>query len=355
MASKVQRWIDLLASLLRRSYAVPFDTIAAEVPGYGEPGESRRRMFERDKDELRKFGVPIQTCDLGDNTIGYSLSRKDFYLPYLAILEEGRERPLESKVDRYGYHSLPILAFLPDELRVIQDVTERLPALRVPSILENARSALRKLGAAGLPSSIMSDMSTRSDIDADQLGLVFDRLNDALARRKRVTFEYHSPGGGSNGARTVEPYGLFFIGHHWYLAAVGPDHGVVKNFRLSRMDQVSLNAESPATPDYLVPATFNLREHARSRQAWELGATEIIEAQITILRLTGASRAVARLGEAVPGFPERRSFKIRRVDTFARWLLGFAGMVSPLGPPELVMRYQELVQGTLSLYRDKLP
>ena len=58
---KIQRRIDLLAGLLRRQYPVTFDQLIDEVPAYAaeQKPESRRRTFERDKLELRKFGVPV--------------------------------------------------------------------------------------------------------------------------------------------------------------------------------------------------------------------------------------------------------------------------------------------------------
>ena len=59
---KLRRWIDLLDSLLRRHYPVPFEEIIREVPAYQSGTKAaRRRMFERDKDELRAAGIPIQT------------------------------------------------------------------------------------------------------------------------------------------------------------------------------------------------------------------------------------------------------------------------------------------------------
>ena len=60
---KVQRWIDLLAALLRRHYPASFDELIRDVPAYAgdQSHDARRRMFERDKDELRGFGVPIET------------------------------------------------------------------------------------------------------------------------------------------------------------------------------------------------------------------------------------------------------------------------------------------------------
>src|SRR5919205_2123572 len=108
-APKLQRWIDLLVALLRRHYPVPLEQLVTEVPAYaaGQTEATRRRMFERDKDELREFGIPIETVTSEEGeTVGYRLRPRDFYLPYLALRAAGATRA-PRKLDRYGYPSLP--------------------------------------------------------------------------------------------------------------------------------------------------------------------------------------------------------------------------------------------------------
>ena len=107
---KLQRWLDLLAALLVRQTPAPFETLAADVPAYREarasggrrarPGAvasassvssvssaSVKRMFERDKDELRAFGVPIESVVSDDGATSlYRLRHADFYLPYLSLV-----------------------------------------------------------------------------------------------------------------------------------------------------------------------------------------------------------------------------------------------------------------------------
>src|SRR3954469_8513944 len=66
--------------------------IAELVEGY-EPGETAeseiafRRMFERDKEELRKLGVPLETGTprAYDDEIGYRIPRRDYALPDLHL------------------------------------------------------------------------------------------------------------------------------------------------------------------------------------------------------------------------------------------------------------------------------
>jgi proteasome accessory factor B len=179
---------------------------------------------------------------------------------------------------------------------------------------------------------------------------VLEALDDALRRRKHVVVEYHSIGSDAESMRTLAPYGLFFLGHHWYLAAREGEEGPVKNFRVSRIRSAVVNRREPGTPDYEIPADFKLREHARSRQAWELGDGEALEAVVSFHGPSGPTRAALRLGEPVPGEPTHRRFLVRRMDTFTRWLLSFAGEVTPLSPPELVTGYERLAERTLAAY-----
>src|ERR1700712_1732039 len=66
--------------------------IAELVEGY-EPGESAeseiafRRMFERDKEELRELGVPLETGTPRSyvEEVGYRIRRRDYALPDLHL------------------------------------------------------------------------------------------------------------------------------------------------------------------------------------------------------------------------------------------------------------------------------
>jgi len=346
-SSKIQRWIDLLAALLRRRFPASFDELARDVPGYtaGQTPDARRRMFERDKDELRAFGVPIETIPSADGDApGYRLKADAFYLPYLAVRSPTGSR--SRKRDPYGYRSLPTLTFEPDELAAVADAAARVRQLGDPLLAEQAESAVRKL-ACDLAVDPAGDtrLLPASASPAPEVLVTLDR---ALQQRKRVTFRYRTMSSDSTGDRTVEPFGLFFLNQHWYLAARAPGEDLVKNFRLGRMAEVDLNQTRPGTPDYEIPAGFSLREHARSRQAWELGAGDAIEATVTFRARTGSAAAAYRLGEMVQGRPEQRRFRVRRADPFVRWLLSFGGDVVPIAPRELVDEYDGLVRETLA-------
>jgi hypothetical protein len=103
--SKLQRWLDLIAFLLHRSTPATAEEILSRIPSYalkwGSGDERSRtsagREFERDKEELRAFGVAIETRKAavpvdGERYAGYRLERRGFYLPLLCLASAGDGR-----------------------------------------------------------------------------------------------------------------------------------------------------------------------------------------------------------------------------------------------------------------------
>ncbi|HEY9478671.1 MAG TPA: WYL domain-containing protein [Gemmatimonadaceae bacterium] len=353
---KVQRWMDLLAALLVHRLPTTFEELAKDVPAYADGKKSKAtlmRMFERDKDELRAFGVPIETVKQDDGEPGaYRLRPRDFYLPYLqAVAPGGSTARQPRRTDRYGYRALQSLSLEPAELAVVLAAAARVHSLGDPLLALDAESAMRKL-SVDLPFDEMaeSDGITFVPPRAKAADETFELLGAALARRKLASFDYHAMSTGQTERRDVEPYGLFFVGSHWYLAARDCARGELRNFRLNRISGVRVESARPATADYEIPADFHLREHARSREAWELGDGAASEAVVELRVPSGAAAAAARLGEPVDGSENRRLFRPRRLDVFARWLLSLQGDVVPLLPEELVHAYRDQIRNTLAIY-----
>src|ERR1043166_7725417 len=99
-----------------------------------------------------------------------------------------------------------------------------------------------------------------------------------------------------------------------------------------------------------MPGAFHLSEHARSRQAWELGDGEPVRVVVEPRGTSGPAMAAARLGEPVPGREGSRAFAVRGQDVFLRWLLSFAGELVPVEPADLVAAYRALARRTGELY-----
>lgn len=374
---KLQRWVDLLATLLVRTYAVPFEDLATGVPDYADPDKSddaREKMFERDKEELLAFGIPLEAVELEPGRVGYRLRRADFYLPYLSLAEASdaddapagvpADVPTDGRQARgWHYRALPSLAFEPDELAAVVEATRRVRALGDSAFAAHAASALRKL-AFDLPVETLeaeAEVVVRERVDPR----VLDALGEALLARRRVTVRYHSIGRDADETRTVEPWGLFFLSGHWYLAARDPARGAgrdgLRNFRVSRVATAEWHAKGKGR-DYEIPADFRLRDHARSRHAWELGDGDVEAAVVAFHGTTGAVLAARTLGEPVHARDAGRDdatrddavvlrrFQVRRHDPFVRWLLTFAGDARPVEPPALVAAWRDEIARTRARY-----
>jgi predicted DNA-binding transcriptional regulator YafY len=359
---KLQRWMDLLAALLARRYPATLEDLAAEVPGYvrtDTDAATWRRMFERDKAELRRLGVPLETVTVEDGeTVAYRLTSHDFYLPYLCESRAARGLSKPKRIDRYGYRGLTPLVFEPEELRFVSMAAERLRALNTASLSAAAESGLRKLHF-DLPLGVLHPelehvehiLGPRASTKAH----VLDALIDAVTGRKRVQIEYYSIGADATAVREVEPYGLFLISGNWYLAARDMHKRAVRTFRASRIGRVRPNRRRPGARDYAIPDGFVLREYAQSREAWEIGDNEAIGVVVEFRGEGGAIAAAARLGTSLPGEPRRRQFQVRRLDTFARWLLSFGGEALPIAPDEARTTFGHLARKALAVHTRPVP
>lgn len=344
--TKLQRWLDLIAYLVGRRLPVPVDELMEHVPAYAvkwvDGGDtdraSARRMFERDKDELRRAGIPIRTVRYSINygheeVEGYRLERRDFYLPYIRLLSaEGVPRP-QSGVALFEIAE----SGLDLALRALRR-SVRLPSFPYGA---DARSALRKLSFDLDRVSEETDPPVLFLERPGEAGVreILRELSEALLQRKRVRFRYHGLYRGEETEREVAPYALLFQQGHWYLVGHDEARQAVRVFRAGRMQDVARNTRTPNTPDYAVPPDFRLDDHI-GRRAWEFD-NDGDRAVTALVRFrfphslwaerAGHGRLIERLddGSAI------HAFEISHVDPFVRWLLGCEDGAEVLDPPEI--------------------
>ncbi len=352
--AKLIRWFDLMAALLRRRFPVSFADLSREVPAYtheGTPSETLLRMFERDKDELRAAGIAIETVTSADgDATEYRLRTESFYLPYLVLATSVAAPPLATRSSGTNYGRVPTLAVLPDETVMLRRAAERVRTLGEPQLVQDAERALRKL-RYDLPEELAAPAGPPQQGDTT----LFPLLHDGVLRRKQITFTYHSIGRGATDARTVEPYGLVYLTGNWYVVAYDPAAQGRRHFRTSRMQNVRINAKAPGTPDFVVPPDFELRQHAKSRQAWELGTGDVEAINVAFVRQRAETSAAMQLGAelastvAENAYAQRR-YSVRRRDTFLRWLLAFGGDAVPVAPSEVVRDWHTLLRATYAAH-----
>jgi predicted DNA-binding transcriptional regulator YafY len=349
-SAKLQRWMDLIATLLAHRYGVTLAELRESVPGYaGGSTESSRRTFERDKDELRRLGVPITTRGtVGAEDSRYIIASDRFYLPYLAVVTP-RGRIAPKAVDKYGYHSVGKLDLSDIEVALLADAAARVRQLGDPVLAADAGHALAKL-AVDIPADTLSPTPNVALVPPRRVaaGSVFEQLTDALLRRKSVTFTYYGIERDETERRVVLAYGLAFTSGHWYLHAMDPSRGAVRRFRVARMRDVAVNPRTPNTEDFAIPAHFSLADRARPVPAWELGDDAAIDVTVRFAASNGWVRSARAHGDAVRDDKSLTRYTVRRVDAFCRWLLALAGDAEPVSPPDVVRAWKELAKRTMA-------
>ncbi len=217
---RTERLLDLLLCLVATSRPVTRATIRSVVPGYSDaPSDAAfERMFERDKDELRGMGIPIETVlDPGGDVEGYRAAR-DWALTEVSL------NPAEMAV-------IAVAASVWDEA----------------ILADPARNALRKLEAVQpdpvrLPPAV-GEVSLRAQ-DAALLPLLA-----SLRESRMVIFDYRAANADQVSRRQVDPWGVVARDGHWYLVGHDRDREQVRVFRLSRIEgTVTVTARPQAQP-----------------------------------------------------------------------------------------------------------
>ena len=351
--TKLQRWLDMIAYLASRHFPAPVDEVWANVPAYtpGLEGSSKdkqsiRRMFERDKDELRDLGIPIETVTYtishgAEELQGYRLAKKNFHLPYLRLVSEA------GAADLLPSGSPSDFEITEDEAGAALDGLQQVASLPAFPLAREARSAFRKL-AFDLDVELLDPTAVLQVEEPEAIASsgTLKALSKALLARKVVAFEYHTMTRDSSERRSVRPLGLFFQHGRWYLVGHDEARDEVRMFRVSRMRGATANRSSPGTPDYEIPPDFRL-EHCVGRSAWELGGDpeESLEATVRFQfprSLWAERNGHGRLVTEHEDGAQVRSFDIHRRDPFLRWLLSMAGDATVEGPESLRSEFRAM-------------
>ncbi len=375
--SKLQRWLDLVAYLAGRRFPVSAEQLWGAIPAYAQgleggskDPESVRRMFERDKDELRSMGIPIETVtfhiDQGtEESHGYRLATRDFHLPYLRLMREaeaGAQAKVGKPSTRPGSHAASQVPASAREFVIREDEAgAALEGLRDVAALpgfplrREARSAFRKLAfdldpelLRPAPVVYAEDPETKATAD------VLRTLSDALLARKKVTFLYRSIERDEEAVRTVHPWGLLFQHGRWYLVAWAEDRADVRMFRVGRMAGVKPNTKSSGTPDYEIPGDFDLRAYS-GRKAWELGEGAAAPTQARVWFRFPRSVWADRNGHGTLVTEDEKGNQVREIpvhrpEPFLRWVLSLEGDARVQGPDELRDAFRAMVEEVARRY-----
>ncbi|MGD8494608.1 MAG: WYL domain-containing protein [Gemmatimonadales bacterium] len=344
--SKAQRWIDLIAALLGRRTPMTVDEIFEAVPAYrlkagpeGTPDPaSVRRMFERDKDELRELGIPIDSVKFRtnygiDEEDGYVLPPAALYMPYVRIVEATSDEAARPAPD------VARPAFTRGELELALAALREAAGIPGSPFAGATRSAYRKLAFDMDSAPAESGVRHLAPPGSTEIAAAVADLRDALRGRKRVEFSYRGLARGETTKRDVAPYGLFLDHGSWYLVGDDALRDARRVFHVGRMSGLRVNSRAPATPDYEIPENFSLARYV-DRESWEIGDTgSVITASVRFdhpLSLWAARNDYGQLWEELEDGGSVRSFEVSAVRPFLCWLLGLRGDARLLEPAALV-------------------
>ena len=365
--TKLQRWLDVVAFLAARRFPVSTEDLWRNVPAYapGIDGDKKqkaavRRLFERDKEELKAQGIPIQavtyrTNEGDDDSSGYQLARKDFHLPYLRLVQQAEDE--NAGPATYTPSKGQPFAVAEAEAGAALDGLRELAELPSNPLARHARAAFRKLAFDLEPEFVgeARPVLYAEDPETAAASDVLKELSDTLTKRKTITFDYRGITRDAVSHRHVRPYGLLFQHGRWYMVAHDEDRNDIRMFRLGRMSEVVPNATTPGTPDYEIPHDFELSEYS-GRKAWELGddAEGPVDAMVDFRfprSLWAERNEHGELKEAREDGSQLRRFNVHRRDPFLRWVLSLEGDASVAGPPELQAAFRQMVEEVAQLYR----
>jgi proteasome accessory factor B len=235
--SKAERLMDLVIALLNTRYYRTAAWIRDHVAGYDgrddDAGdEAFARMFERDKQELRDLGIPIETQRGGD---GYRIEPSAFALPPLSL----------TAAESAG---LAVAARFWDTT-VLGDV---------------GGSALRKVRDADDTGAADDEPSWTSAVQARLRTPepAFADLFAAVRARRAVRFDYRGVADRAPATRAVEPWGVVNFRGAWYLVGFDTDRAAERTFRLSRITgPVSTVGRAGAVS---IPADIDLKRSVAS-------------------------------------------------------------------------------------------
>ena len=251
--------MNLVICLLSTRQYLTAERIRAAVPGYEAADGARstdeafKRMFERDKAELRDLGVPLETGrnSAFDSEDGYRITRRDYELPPVSF-------------DAAEATAVGLAA------RLWQSATLGTPA----------RNALLKLRAGGTDIDVEASQGSFAGavphVDASDPSL--PALLEAARRSRPARFDYIKAGAHDAERRTIEPWGVLSWRRRWYVVGFDRDRQEARSFRLSRItgevqqfgrpgefvrpadvDMVSYVAQRP--PDRAELARIRVSEH----------------------------------------------------------------------------------------------
>ena len=265
-----ERLFSLVLALLATESGLTKGEILSTVQGYRQryqpdrDNASLERQFERDKDDIRELGVPLETIESpGD---------------------PGNNQAMRYRIPRTAYELPADISFSDAETTLLNLAAM---AWREGSLSRESRRALLKLRSIGVETSdpVLGYAPRIRTRDA-----AFEPLSDALSRGVTVSFAYLKPGDPAARLRTVAPLALVQHQGRWHLKGIDLGVEESRTFLLSRITGAVRLGRTPIdapADDYAAIALAELDAIWASNVA-ELEIAPGTDAEVRLTRRRGA-------------------------------------------------------------------
>ena len=302
-----ERLFSLVLALLATENGLTKTEILSSVQGYRQEfsrsgdNANLERKFERDKDDIRELGVPLETVQ--------------------APGDPGNNQNLRYRIPRGAYELPADISFSPEETTLLN-----LAAMvwREGSLSSQSRRALLKLRSLGVTADEpIIGYAPRVRVRDS----AFEPLSAALEKHVLVRFDYLKPGELKARERKVAPLALVQHQGRWHLQAEEAETGIRKTFLLRR-----IVGAITATHTTFEPPEGNQSELALQEldAVWNAHTARVIAQPGT----DAAIRLPARRG-SVTAADGSLELHYSDANIFADELAGFGPEVLVVSPPEL--------------------
>lgn len=314
---RTERLLNLVMALMASESAVSRADIHRQIPGYAQAASPAafERMFERDKDELRSMGIPVETVlDVTGEVRGYRIPQSRYALAGLELTVAERAA-IAVAAQVWGQASVgPV-----------------------------AGTALRKLESAD--DGEWAPASIRGTVQLTAADGALLPLMSAVRQHRVVTFPYRSPSDDAPAVRTVTPWGLRSTRGNWFLVAHDHDRAAERTFRLSRIvgTVTVIAAAHPVRP----PESFDVGSYA-------IGPGGDDQVHTRVRALPGRAVSLRQMAVPAEGADRWRDAEFTVSTGSLDQLVSLACAAAPdatvVGPPEAVSAVRAALAAVLAAH-----
>lgn len=319
----LRRQWSLLRSLSSRHYGLTLREIAREL-GVSE------RTIRRDLAVFRDVGFPL--------------------------VEEVGDSGLKTWQIR-GNRDQPSLSFTFDEAAALYLGRRLLEPLAGTLLWEAARDASRKIRAS-LDRGVLAYLDNfagffhQTGVGVGDYGAksgLIEELLISVEDGKVARLSYRSEQEAGASGRDVHPYGIVYHRGSLYLIAMDPESGVVKHYKVDRIESVEVTSTGFARPE-----GFDLTTHMSSAFGVYRGGEPIeVEVRFSPAAARYVREARRHGSQRLAPLPDGgvlATFTVSGTEEIKRWVLGFGAKAEVLRPEGLRREVAEELRATLSAY-----